>query len=179
MPRLDPRLQLTPRSKPSVKGQQKAASLAAAAAVAPGTNSDNESWAAKGQSLVTEFDLNGLRVLVKRREGSQTVAAGLFLRGGARNITSENAGIEALMLDAFNWRRASRFRASASGPSKPRIGTVLSYNANYDYSVLTLTSTRQHFNRSWEMFADAAPRPAFEKEDFERVKSRLIVSSER
>ncbi|HEX6185569.1 MAG TPA: hypothetical protein VFZ44_16900, partial [Pyrinomonadaceae bacterium] len=49
--------------------------------------------------LVTEFDVNGLKVLVKRREGSQTVAAGLFIRGGARNITAENAGVEALMLD--------------------------------------------------------------------------------
>ena len=43
-------------------------------------------------ALVSEFDVNGLKVLVKRRAGSQTVAAGLFIRGGARNITAENAG---------------------------------------------------------------------------------------
>src|SRR5262245_45487733 len=48
--------------------------------------------------LVTEFDVNGLKVLVKRREGSQTVAAALFIRGGARNITADNAGVETLML---------------------------------------------------------------------------------
>ncbi len=43
--------------------------------------------------LVTEFDVNGLKVLVKRREGSQTVVCGLFLRGGSRNVTAENAGV--------------------------------------------------------------------------------------
>ncbi len=38
--------------------------------------------------LVTEFEVNGLKVLVKRRAGSQTVAAGLFLRGGSSNLTA-------------------------------------------------------------------------------------------
>src|SRR4051812_47579075 len=37
-------------------------------------------------ALVTEFDVNGLKVIVKRRPGSLTVSAGLFLRGGSRNI---------------------------------------------------------------------------------------------
>jgi len=44
-------------------------------------------------ALVTEFDVNGLKVLVKRREGSQTVVAGLFIKGGTQNITAANAGI--------------------------------------------------------------------------------------
>ncbi|HEX8852817.1 MAG TPA: hypothetical protein VF754_04985, partial [Pyrinomonadaceae bacterium] len=55
--------------------------------------------AAQQAALVTEFDVNGMKVLVKRRPGSQTVVAGLFIRGGARNVTPENAGVEALMLD--------------------------------------------------------------------------------
>src|SRR6266853_4341598 len=54
--------------------------------------------AAKQAALVSEFDVNGLKVLVKRREGSLTVSAGLFIRGGSRNITPDNAGIESLML---------------------------------------------------------------------------------
>jgi hypothetical protein len=39
-------------------------------------------------ALVTEFDVGGLKVLVKRRAGSPTVAAGLFVRGGARAIST-------------------------------------------------------------------------------------------
>src|SRR6266849_2560492 len=42
---------------------------------------DFESVIARQASLVSEFDVNGLKVLVKRREGSQTVATGLFIRG--------------------------------------------------------------------------------------------------
>src|ERR687883_510995 len=53
---------------------------------------------AKQASLVSEFEVNGLKVLLKRREGSLTVAAGLFIRGGSTNINALNAGIESLML---------------------------------------------------------------------------------
>src|SRR4030095_410396 len=59
-----------------------------------------QSVVAKQAAVVTEFDVNGLKVLLKRREGSLTVAAGLFFRGGAANTNAGNAGIEQLMLNA-------------------------------------------------------------------------------
>ena len=71
-----------------------------------------QSLVAKQAALVSEFEVNGLKVLVKRREGSLTVAAGLFIKGGSRNITADNAGIEALMLDAAT-------EASAAFPAWP------------------------------------------------------------
>src|ERR1043166_608358 len=60
---------------------------------------DFQSVIARQASLVTEFDVNGLKVLVKRREGSQTVATQLYIRGGAENLTTSNAGVEAFMLN--------------------------------------------------------------------------------
>jgi zinc protease len=54
------------------------------------------------------------------------------------------------------------------------MGTLLSASENYDYSVLSLTSTRATFDRSWEIFTDVALRPAFTKEDFELVQSRKV-----
>jgi zinc protease len=126
-------------------------------------------------ALVTEFDVNGLKVLVKRRAGSQTVAAGLFIRGGSRNISAENAGIESLMLDiateaSVNFPR-ERLRSDLA-----RTGTVLGSSENYDYSVMSLTSTRSNFDRAWEIFTDVALHPAFTKEDFDLVKSRQLSS---
>ncbi|MEP6743629.1 MAG: pitrilysin family protein [bacterium] len=130
---------------------------------------------AKQAALVSEFDVNGLKVLVKRREGSLTVAAGLFIRGGSRNITDKNAGIEALMLDVET-------DASASYPRErmrnelARMGTVIGSRENYDYSALALTSTRVNFDRSWDIFTDVILRPAFTKEDFELEKGRALSS---
>ncbi len=125
--------------------------------------------------LVTEFEVNGLKVIVKRRAGSQTVAAGLFIRGGARNVTAENAGIEALMLDVAT-EASANFPLERMRAELARMGTGISYGINYDYSALTFGSTRANFDRSWEIFTDAALRPSFTPKDFERVKNRLIVS---
>src|SRR5882762_2390814 len=103
-----------------------------------------QSVVAKQASQVTEFEVNGLKVLVKRREGSLTVAAGLFVRGGAENISATNAGVEAFMLNVAS-------DASASYPRErmrnelARMGTVLGSSENYDYSALSLTSTRVNF----------------------------------
>ena len=126
-------------------------------------------------ALVTEFDVNGLKVLIKRREGSQTVVAGLFIKGGSRNITAANAGIEDLMLDAASEATVSfpreRLRTELS-----RMGTTISSGVNYDYSALTLASTRANFDRSWEIFTDVALRPSFIAEDVERVRNRTVLS---
>lgn len=151
---------------PAVKQEQKAA-------VAP--TPAYAQFASDQAALVTEFEVNGLKVLVKKRAGSQTVAAGLFLRGGSRNVTEKNAGIESMMLDiateaSKNFPR-ERFRSELS-----RMGTVITSGSNYDYSVLSMASTRGSFDRSWEIFTDAALHPAFAREDFERVKSRTVIS---
>src|ERR1051326_1147945 len=52
-----------------------------------------QSVVAKQASLVSEVDVNGLKGLLKRREGSLTVAAALFIRGGSANINAQNAGL--------------------------------------------------------------------------------------
>ena len=147
---------------------QTAAPAAPAAAPAPSKE------AADTLRLVTEFEVNGLKVLVKRREGSQSVVAGLFLRGGARNVTAENAGVEALMLDVAT-EASQKFPLAVMRRELARTGTGLSYGINVDYSVLSLASTRRYFDRSWEIFTDAALSPSFRPEDFERVKSRILV----
>src|SRR5256886_5825153 len=65
----------------------------------PATAPDFQSIIARQAALVSEFDINGLKVLVKRREGSQTVAAGLFIRGGVEDIHAHNTGIQSLILN--------------------------------------------------------------------------------
>ena len=134
-----------------------------------------QSVVAKQAALVTEFDVNGLKVLLKRREGSLTVAAGLFIRGGVTNINAQNAGIETLMLSVAteattNFPRA-RMRSELS-----RMGSVIGSSSNNDYSVLSLATTRMHFDRSWQIFTDVVVRPSFTKEDVALVQQRQVVS---
>jgi len=134
-----------------------------------------QSVVAKQAALVTEFDVNGLKVLLKRREGSLTVAAGLFFRGGAANINSQNAGIETLMLSAAT-EASTNFPRERMRSELSQMGTVIGSSSNNDYSVLSLATTRLHFDRSWQIFTDVALRPTFTKEDVGLVQQRMVVS---
>src|SRR5437588_1099609 len=89
------------------------------------TQTDFQSVIARQASLVSEFDINGLKVLVKRRESSQTVAAGLFIRGGSENVTAANAGIESLMLDVASEASMS-FPRERMRKELSHMGTVIS-----------------------------------------------------
>lgn len=141
----------------------------------PPSAPDFQSVIARQASLVTEFEINGLKVLVKRREGSQTVAAGLFIRGGVENVSASNAGVEAFMLNVASEASAS-FPRERMRKETARMGTVIGEGVNYDYSSLSMAATRANFDRSWEIFADVALHPSFTKEDVSLVQSRILAS---
>jgi predicted Zn-dependent peptidase len=126
-------------------------------------------------SLVTEFDFKGLKVLVKRRAGSQTVVAGLFIKGGVRNTAPERGGVENLMLDTSSEATVS-FPRERMRMELSRMGTTIGSGVNFDYSGLTMASTRPNFDRSWEIFTDVALKPALTAEDVERVRNRVVAS---
>jgi zinc protease len=154
-----------------VPAQEKIAPAQAVATPKPASAiGDTRSAAAQ----VAEFEVNGLKVLIKRREGSQTVAGGLFIRGGARNVNAGDAGIETLMLSVATEASQSypreRMRSEMS-----KMGTSIGSGSNNDYSVLTIASTRPNFDRSWEMFTDVALHPSFTDRDVDLVKSRMIT----
>jgi len=135
---------------------------------------DFQSVIARQASLVTEFEINGLKVLVKRREGSQTIAAGLFIRGGVENISASNAGVEAFMLNVAS-EASANFPRDRMRKETARMGTVIGDGVNYDYSTLSMAATRANFDRSWEIFTDVALHPSFTKEDVTLVQSRILA----
>src|SRR6266446_1217902 len=135
---------------------------------------DFQNVIARQASLVTEFEVNGLKVLVKRREGSQTVAAGLFIRGGVENVSASNAGVEAFMLNVAS-EASANFPRDRMRKETARMGTVIGDGVNYDYSTLSMAATRANVDRSWEIFTDVALHPSFTKEDVTLVQSRILA----
>jgi predicted Zn-dependent peptidase len=124
---------------------------------------------------VNEFDVNGLKVLVKRRPLSPTVAAGLFIRGGVKNVTAQNAGIENFMLGAMT-EGSKTFPRETLRRELARTGSTISSSAGYDFSVVSLASTRQNFDRSWDIFTDIVLNPAFAPADVNLAKERILTS---
>ena len=125
-------------------------------------------------SLVSEFDVNGLKVILKRRANSPTIAGGLFVRGGARNINDKNAGIENLTLSV----------AVEAGKTMPRqtvrrelasMGSAIGASAINDYSVISFGTTKQNFDRFWQIYTSVVMDPAFAEEDIKRVREQILT----
>lgn len=124
---------------------------------------------------VKEFEVNGLKVLVKRRPLSPTVAAGLFIRGGVKNVTAQNAGVENFMLSAMT-EGSKTFPRETLRRELAKTGSTIGSSSGYDYSVVSLASTRQNFDRSWDIFTDIVLNPAFAPADINLAKERILTS---
>jgi len=125
--------------------------------------------------LISDFEVNGLKVIVKRRPNAPTVAAGLFIRGGARNLTPQTAGIENLMLSTAT-EATKRFPREVLRKELAKMASGIVSGSNEDFSSVSLISTRPNFDRTWEIFTDAVMNPSFTSEDFELVKSRILTA---
>ena len=125
-------------------------------------------------SSVTEFDVNGLKVILRRRASAPTVAGGLFIRGGVRNIDDKNAGIENLML-------ASAIEAGRKMPKATvrrelsRIGSGVGSAATPDYSVISFAATRGGFEKLWQILTEVTLDPAFDPADVKLNRERIIT----
>ena len=66
----------------------------------------------------------------------------------------------------------------ASGRST-RIGSDrqhdLRTSAGSDFSVVSLASTRENFDRTWKLFADVTMKPLFDPADINRVRDQMIT----
>lgn len=150
------------------------ASLLLSFAVAIVAQSSSANGFAAQAAMVTEMDVNGLKVIVKRRASAPTVAGGLFIRGGARNLNEKDAGIENLML-------ASAVEAGAKMPRAivrrelSRLGSGIGSSVVPDYSVVSFASTRSNFDRVWEIFSTVMLDPAFAAQDVELNRERILT----
>lgn len=130
---------------------------------------------ATGASSVVELDVNGMKVLIKRRPGTPTVAAGLFFRGGSRNITPANEGIESFALTVAG-EATKNFPRQKLRKEIARMGTTIISGSNNDYSALSLAATKPNFETSWKIFVDVALNPTFAAEDIERLREGRLTA---
>lgn len=123
---------------------------------------------------VVEFDVNGLKVIVKRRPSAPTVALGLFVRGGSQNLSEKNQGIEGLMLRT-SVEAGTKYDRTAIRRQLASTGSSIVAGSSADYSVVSLASTRDNFDKTWDIFTDVILNPKFAKADVDRVRDQTIA----
>lgn len=116
---------------------------------------------------------NGLKVIHRRVTGNDVIAARVYFRGGSRNISEKNAGIETLMWEVAQLG-TKNYTKSQINREKDRLGTVLTAGASYDFSVIASLSVRQHFDRTWNLLTDIVLNPTFDDKEITLEKEKLL-----
>jgi zinc protease len=126
-------------------------------------------------SAITEkFDVNGLSVILRRNSANEVVIANLYLLGGARQLTPQSAGIEALLL-ASSERGTKRFPGAAVRQRTARLGSQIGIEANDDWSAIGMHAIRSTFDSTWAIFADRVMAPTLDPAEVDIVRDQLLT----
>lgn len=125
-------------------------------------------------TATSDFELNGLHVILRRNTATDVVAANLFLLGGVQQLTTESQGIEALLLTASG-KGSRRFPGPKLRQELSRLGSEISLGAGEDFSTYGLKATRSTFDSSWAIYADRLLSPMLTTADVELIKSQMIT----
>lgn len=122
----------------------------------------------------TEFTIaNGLKTIHRRVAGNEVVAVQIYFRGGSRNISEKNAGVESLMLEVAQ-QGTKNFSKSQINRELARTGTVIDSAGLYDYSVFAMRCVRPNFDRSWQLLTDMLLNPLFEGKEVTLLRDQLV-----
>ena len=127
-------------------------------------------------AITTRFDVDGVRVILRRNPSNEVIAANLYLLGGARQITPQNAGIEALLLLASE-RGTRKFPGATVRQRTATLGSTISIEANDDWSAIGLHAIRGTFDSTWAILADRVMAPTLSPGEVEIARDQLIAGA--
>ena len=129
---------------------------------------------ARASDTTTDFTLaNGLKTIHRQVTGNEVVAVQIYFRGGTRNITEKNAGIESLMFEAAQ-QGTKNFSKSQLNRELARMGTIIDSAGGYDFSVIAMRCVRKNFDRSWDLLTDIILNPLFDEKEVALLKDQTI-----
>ncbi len=123
---------------------------------------------------VTLGSVQGMPVLVRRVAGAEFATAVLVLRGGARNWTKGNAGIEAVALDVATQGGTTKLAKAAFHQKLASLGADLWGGAGDDYSTLGVRAPLSAWDEAFGQLADVAVAPAMPASEIELALTRAV-----
>jgi zinc protease len=125
-------------------------------------------------SLTSMYDVGGIRV-IQRSLGGDIVVANLYLLGGSRQVTFDNAGIEPLLLEASE-RGTRSYPREKLRRGMARLGTSIVTSAATDWTSFGIRATRSTLDSTWAIFASRVMEPTLDPADVELVRQQQLLA---
>ena len=128
--------------------------------------------AALHDSLTTSYDVGGIRVIHRLTPANDIVAANVYLLGGVRQITTDNAGIEPLLLEASD-RGTRDYPGERVRSALSRLGSTIVVDPETDWTMFGLRATRDGFDSTWSVMASRLMHPTLDSSQLTLVREQL------
>jgi zinc protease len=124
-------------------------------------------------ALTTSFDVSGVHVILRQNNANNVVAANLYLLGGARQVTSANAGIEPILLDVSE-RGTRQYPKNTLRRAMAKLGSEIVVAPSADWTMFGIRSSTEVFDSTWVIFADRMMHPTLAKAEIGVVKAQYL-----
>ena len=125
-------------------------------------------------TATSDFEINGLHVVLRRNTATDVIAANLFLLGGVQQLTPQTQGIEALLL-SVSGKGSRKFPGPRLRQEVARLGSEITVGATEDFSTYGMKAIRSTFDSTWAIYSDRFLNPTLASADVESVKSQMIT----
>lgn len=124
---------------------------------------------------VTVAYVNGLEVLVKRIPGAELCAGHLYIKGGVRNWTAADAGLEDLTLDTAASGGTEKLDKDAFARRLAALGSSIGASSGNDYASMRMTSIVKEWDTTFALLADTFLHPALPSSELETHRQRSLA----
>jgi len=128
---------------------------------------------AQTDTTTTSFEINGLKVILRRNTSNDVVSANVYLLGGTQQLTPAIQGIEDFLLQASE-RGTKNFPREAARQQLARLGSTIGIRPSEDWTLIGFTTTRAVFDSTWAILADRLMAPTLDSNEVELVRARMI-----
>jgi predicted Zn-dependent peptidase len=133
------------------------------------------STGSKTEGDVTEAKVGGMTIIVKHVPTAELATARLFIRGGSRNWTKADAGIELLAVNVAATGGTESLDKVAFGRRLASLGGMISASAGEDWSVLQAKGPVRAYDELFGLLADVFLRPALPASEIEVAREQQIA----
>jgi zinc protease len=124
-------------------------------------------------ALTNSFDVSGIQVILRQSTANNVVAANLYLLGGTRQVTAQNAGIEPLLLEVSD-RGTAKYPRATLRRRMSALGSEIVTEPSDDWTMFGIRTTREVLDSTWSIFASRLMHPNLEPADVALVKSQFL-----
>jgi zinc protease len=131
---------------------------------------------AQTDTSTSTFDVNGLKVILRRNTANDVIAANVYLLGGTKQLSPATQGIEVMLLRASE-SGTKRYPAEKDRQATSRAGCSINIAGADDWTVFGTTCIRASFDSTWNVLADRLMEPTLDSSEVELVRERMLIGA--